>query len=189
MKKSFLDFLNEARDETKKYTEKKVKGEIDRVTLELKGNDSGKFTKLIKEYSKLKATISELEVRQKELNTKIKAETEELFDAEDVVYTRVIDTVSATMNLSKKTVVTSTKVDYQAVIDSISELVPELSEQIKLLIEANTKVSSTEKSPALRVDLKEGFFDWIKGLYNKIKSWGKSYDKKLDSINDAIDDL
>ena len=189
MNKTFLEFLNEVRDSTKVYTEKKVKDKIDKVTLELKDNDSGKFTKLIKEYAKLKESISDLEIRQKELNTKIKAETEELFDAEDVIYTRVIDTVSATLSLSKKTVVTTTKVDYQKIIDSISELVPELTDKINLLIEANTKISTAERSPALRVDLKEGFLDWIKSLYTKIKSWCLSYDKKLDAINSAIDNL
>lgn len=186
----FTHFLfKEARDQNLDYTEKKVKGEIDRVTVELKGNKSGNFTKLIKEYSLLKGKIEDLETKQKELNIKIKAETEELFDSEDVVYTRCIDTVSATLSLSKKTVVTSTKTDYQKVIDAITDLVPSLAEQIQELIDANTKISTTEKSPALRVDLKEGVWDWLTGVWSKIKSWAKGYDKKLDNIKDMIEEL
>lgn len=193
--KSFKEYLEEARVSTLEYTEKKVKGQIDRVIVSLQGNESGKFTKLIKAYSELKTATEELELKQKALNEKIKDEALEYFDSRDEVLTRVVETVSASMTISKKTVVKTSKTDYQKVIDAITELVPELKDQIDKLIEANTKISETEKSPGLRVDLKEsevleeGFKTYLKSLWSKIKSWTKSYDKKLNMVKEQINQL
>lgn len=189
MIKTLKEYLREQRDPDLDYTEKKAKGAVDKVIVELKGNQSGKFTKLIKEYSSLKVQIDALEVKRVDLNAKIKDETESLFDAEDEVYTRVVETVSATLNLSKKTVVTSTKTDYEKVIEQLLEMVPDLTDKIQELIEANTKITSSTRSPSLRVDLNEGVFDWIKGLYAKIKTWAKGYDSDLKSLNKLISQL
>lgn len=200
---TFKEYLEEARNPALTYTEKKVKGEIDRLTVTLEGNQSGKFTKLIKEYSKLKNAIDTLEEKQKLLNAKIKMEVEELYNAEDEILTRVVETVSASLNLSKKTVVTTTKVDYQKIIDQITALVPELTEQVNELVKANTKVTTANKSPALRVDIKESEeteeetleegLDWksvksaLKSLWSTVKSWAKGYDKKLKDVNKLIE--
>jgi hypothetical protein len=189
----FSEFLKEGRSEDLSYTEKSVKGKLDKVIVELKGNQSGKFTKLAKQYQALKTATEELEKKQNEFNAEIKKEALDLFDAGDEVMTRVVETVSMTIQLSKKTEVTTTKVDIEAIIAGLAELVPDLTEQIKMLVEANTKVSTSVRSPALKVALKEGILDdvkeWISGVYDTVLSWTKKFDRKKDKLQTQIDSL
>jgi CRISPR/Cas system CSM-associated protein Csm2 small subunit len=161
----------------------------------LQGNQSGKFTKLISNYKKIQKAVEALAKKQGELNAHMKEEVEDLFDAEDEVYTRVVDTISATLTLSKKQSVTTTKIDYEAILAKITELQPELEEKIKELTTEFTKVTTAEKSPALRTMIKEAesleeglkelakyVKDIAKAALSAIKGWGKSYDKKLEKI-------
>jgi hypothetical protein len=187
--------IMEARKAELSYEEKKVKGALDRVILSLQGNQSGKFTKLISNYKKIQKAVEALAKKQGELNAHLKEEVEDLFDAEDEVYTRVVDTISATLTLSKKQSVTTTKIDYEAILAKITELQPELEEKIKELTTEFTKVTTAEKSPALRTMIKEAesleeglkelakyVKDIAKAALSAIKGWGKSYDKKLEKI-------
>jgi CRISPR/Cas system CSM-associated protein Csm2 small subunit len=187
--------IMEARKAELSYEEKKVKGALDRVILSLQGNQSGKFTKLISNYKKIQKAVEALAKKQGELNAHLKEEVEDLFDAEDEVYTRVVDTISATLTLSKKQSVTTTKIDYEAILAKITELQPELEEKIKELTTEFTKVTTAEKSPALRTTIKEAesleeglkelakyVKDIAKAALSAIKGWGKSYDKKLEKI-------
>jgi uncharacterized spore protein YtfJ len=132
--------------------------------------------------------------KQTALNAKIKDEALDLFDAEDEIYTRVVETVSMVITISKKTVSKTTKTDYEKVLEELVKLVPELTEQVKDLIEANTTTKEVEKSPGLRVDVNEGLT--LKGIkafarkaLAKVKTWGKSYDRKLDNIKKLVDTL
>jgi hypothetical protein len=190
----FSEFvLKEGRSEDLPYTEKSVKGKLDKVIVELKGNQSGKFTKLAKRYQELKEATDELEKKQKEFNAEIKKEALDLFDAQDEVMTRVVETVSMTIQLSKKTEVTTSKVDIDAIIAGLSLLVPELTDQINVLVEANTKVSKSVRSPALKVALKEGILDnikdWISGVFDSVMLWTKNFDRKKDKLQVQIDSL
>lgn len=188
--------LKEARDPSLTYTEKKVKEKIDRVILSLQGNQSGKFTKLISNYKKIQKACEALAKKQDELNSHLKEEVEALYDAQDEVYTRVVDTISATLTLSKKQVVTTTKTDYEAVLAKLIEATPELESKIKELVDQFTKVTTTDKSPALRTTIKEDLKDLAKQLkemakeaLKSFKAWGKSFDKKLADITKDIEKL
>lgn len=186
--------ITEARKSELTYSEKKVKDEIDRVIVALEGNESGKFTRLITRYKRLQKGVAALSEQQEILNAKMKEQVEDYFNAEDEVYTRVVDTISATMTIAKKTVATSKKVDYDAIIAGILELVPELTEKVDELKKQHTKITQTEKSPALRTTIKEDIvsdvFKMIKSsvkqLLSQIKAWGRSYDKRLNKVNSLI---
>lgn len=199
-----LDLLTEARRSDLPYTEKKVKQAIDKVTVTLAGNQSGKFTKLAKQFKELKEKTEELQAETNKLNAEIKDEAIDLFDSADEVYTRIVETVSMTILIGKRqpdTMEKTTKVNYEQIIKEISELVPELKEQIDAIIEANTQVEEklkVAKSPQLRVDLKEDFsiaeiVKFVKSigkrLVQSIKSWGKAYDKKVKSLTQRIEEL
>jgi hypothetical protein len=178
--------LAEARDPELKYTEKKVKDKIDRVIVALEGNQSGKFTKLAKRYKILQRAFAVLTEKQSQLNAQIKDQALEFFNAEDEVLTRVVETISLTITISKKTVTTTTKVDYDAILAQLVEMVPELKDKVDELIAAHTEIKKTEKSPSLRTELKEGVVEWVrqvkqiaKNIFKSMKLWGKSYDKKL----------
>jgi hypothetical protein len=109
-----------------------------------------------------------------------------------------------TINIGKRsadTIEKTSKVDYEAIIREISALVPELKEQIETIIEANTKIEEkvkAAKSPTLRVDLKEDFsiaamVKFVKSIGKQalasIKSWARTYDKKVASLNTRIAQL
>lgn len=199
-----LSLLTEARRQDLPYTEKKAKQAIEKVIVTLGGNESGKFTKLAKQYKELKEKTEELAAQTDKLNAEIKEEAIDLFDATDSVYTRIVETVSMTINIGKRTpefVEKTTKVNYEAIIKEISALVPELKEQVEAIIAANTQIEEkvkVAKSPTLRVDLKEDFsIDSLirfaksvcKKVLSSIKSWARNYDKKLASLKTRIEQL
>jgi hypothetical protein len=194
---ALLNILLEARRADLPYTEKKSKGAIDKVIVSLDGSQSTKFTKLAKKFKELKEATEELSAKTNALNAEIKDEALDLFDASDEVYTRIIETVSMTLNISKRqpdSIEKSEKINYEKIITDITALVPELTEKIAEIIKANTTVeekTKVAKSPALRVDLKEAsnFKEIIafakrtfKSMLSAIKFWGKTYDKKLADI-------
>lgn len=199
-----LNLLTEARRQDLPYTEKKSKQIIDKVIVTLEGNHSGKFTKLAKQFKELKEKTEELSAATDKLNAEIKEEAIDLFDATDEVYTRIVETVTMTILIGKRqpdSIEKTSKVDYQKIIADISALVPELKSQIDAIIEANTAVEEklkVAKSPQLRVDLKEDisfaqiikFMKTItKRLLQGVKSWGKSYDKKVADLTNRINQL
>jgi hypothetical protein len=176
--------LFEARQGDLTYTTKEVKGKIDRVIVQLEAGKSASFTKLSKQYANLHVLIEQLEERKNELNAETKKAVESYFDAEDEVFTRVVETVSMTATLSKLAQPTP-KVDYEKVVDELLKLMPELTDKVNELKKAATTMSKP-KSPMLSVKVNEGadglldkLKSYAKRLYNSVKSWGKMYDRKL----------
>jgi hypothetical protein len=200
--------ISEARDPSLSYVEKpinkKVGAAIDKVTVALNGNQSAKFTKISREFSRLKTAAEKLADRQGKLNAYIKDEALALFDAEDEIYTRVVETVSMVIQLSKTPVPAGPKTeiitDYDKIIAGVLELVPELREQIEELIKTNTEIKTTEpkpgvaKSPALSVKVNEGIdFKTMKNIvkvaFSKVRTWARSFDKKLSKLQQMADKL
>ncbi len=203
-----LDLLTEARRGDLPYTEKKSKGAIDKVIVTLEGKQSEKFTKLAKRFKELRALTDELGEQSDALNKEVKEEALELFDATDEIYTRIVETCGLTISIGKRTpdyYADKTTVNYEQIIKDITALVPELSDKVKQIIEANTKVEKelkVAKAPQLRVELKEGnlegealeealntwkqVVDFVKKTFGAvlrgIKSWGRDYDKRLAAL-------
>lgn len=206
MKTTFKEtiILSEARNPDLTYSEKVVKNKIDRVTVELAGNPSGVMSRLTSRYDRLDKAIKTMSVKRNEMNEQIKENVTGLFDAEDIVLTRVVETVSFTLTLSK--LVKSSEqnpkvvVDYEAIAKELAKLIPEeLQTQVEAITKMYTEVSiAADKSPALRIKnkndkLDEGLIDSIKGLATKIVKWAKStaswavgYDKKLANLKKKL---
>jgi len=179
------------------YSHNETKGEITKVIANLKGNYSGKFTKLGRTLNR----ISWLSEKLDQLTAQAKQETREhiaeLFHAEDAVRTRVIDTVSFTLTMTKDPTPSKT-VKYAKVLEELEEhLTPDLLAIMNALVEKHSSI--TTKAPALikradkavaeegiDMDLNEGVWDGIKAFVAKfsakIMSWTKSYDAKLDKL-------
>lgn len=186
--------LSEARRANLNYSFKEVKGKLDKITLKLEGNESGKFTKIAKRYKEIDTAVKALEVERNEINEDIKEKFSDYFDeATDTVVTRIIETVSLTMQLSKRTApeMGKDKVDYEKALLILGDMLPELKEKIdevkKLCTTAGTM--SVPKSPALSVKINEGLSDKIftfmrrvMAVLNKFKTWGKSFDRKLEKL-------
>lgn len=200
-----IGILTEARREDLVYTEKKSKGVIDKVSTTLSGSDSGRFTKLATRYARMKKAKEKLDEMMSTLNADIKEQAVELFDAQDEVLTRIIETSSVILTIGKResdAEVEKTTVNYAAIIKQITELVPELTEKLEEIIAANTTVEKeikVAKSPQLRIAVKEsdqldeGVLNDVKQLISALrrkfkdvlrsmKLWGRSYDKSLAEI-------
>lgn len=189
----FANIINEARQTDLEYKEKKVKDVLDRVTVTLGGHYSGLVTKIVKEYIALEDAIEELNKKRNELNVQMKEEGEFLFNAEDEVLTRVIDTVSATLTISKKIVDKKESFDVEKAFQDLTALVPELKDKVDEIIKANTSVSETLKSPRLTVkrkveeDVSDDRVDQLVSNFenkvtNYVRNWSESYGQKLQAI-------
>jgi hypothetical protein len=194
MLKQLLEDEERKRRDDLTYIEKQVKGQIDRVIVELKGNESGAMTRLAARYDRLDKAIKKMGEKKNELNEKLKGEVEELFAAEDIVLTRVVETVSFTMTVSKKQKqADKTTIDFEKIAEELAKLIPEeLEEQVNEIYKAFTKITpQPDKSPALRVNAKieEGvveiaskFLTFVKLVMKKVLTWSKKYDQKLDAL-------
>lgn len=198
-------FVTEAREKDLKYTEKAVKNKIDRVTVELNGHQSGAMSALTHRYDRLDRAIKEMTARRNDMNEKIKDKVTDLFDAEDIVLTRVVETVSFTLTLSKLVKAAEQKdkvvVDYESIARELTKLIPDdLQKAVQEITDRYTEVTlAADKSPALRIKSKNGdkltedvlsslkrYMDsvskWIAGMLK----WAVKYDGKLDALKTKL---
>lgn len=192
----FVRELFEARNPKLTYTEKHVKKVLDRVTVELAGSESGVMSRLTTRYSRLDKAAKLMQEKRNQLNEDMKQVVESLFDAEDEVLTRVVDTVSYTITLSKAEKAESKapkkSVDYAAIVKELSEMIPELQAKIEEITEKYTEIVQPKDTPVkliVKSKLDEGLTAFARGLVKSfkemlksIKSWGKGYDKRLNSL-------
>ena len=190
------ELLVEERNKDWKYTEKRVKGALNKVILELEGSDSGAMSRLMTRYKRLDRQWKLMEERRNEVNRQVKDVADRIFDAEDALATRVIETVSYSVMLTKATPASekeaTKKVDYESAYAALARLVPELEEKAKAILEQYTELVPPKDTPsALKYTpkLEEGVADTIKGWVAKAKafvkemfSWGREYDAKLDAF-------
>lgn len=191
--------LTEARAPGVKYTEKQVKNVLDKVTATLKGSDAANMTKLAKRYARLEASMKAMKEKHDVLNQRLKGDFENLFDAEDVVLTRVVETAQFTLMMSKEIQKTegSKEVDYNSIIAALSALIPdELQSRIDMITEKYTKMVPP-KAPIKRLTvskevapIKEGIMDTIvktaKRFLESMLLWGHRYDRKLASLKSQL---
>jgi hypothetical protein len=188
--------IQEARRSELTYTQKEVAGKVDRVIVQLEGRQSEAFTKLAKNFKRTKTHIERLEKVMESLNKEVKDKAIDLFNAEDEIATRVVDTVSIGITISKLPEVKDVvKTDWERIAKELASLTPELDAKLKELTKKFTTVKAgIQKGVSLRVDLKEGkisdIFDKLKNMFKSflesVKSWGDSYDSKLDKIKKGL---
>lgn len=190
--------LLEERDPRGTYTLKEVKGKLDRVTTEIKGNKGAAWEKIAVQYHELDLSIKKLQSQRDDLNAEIKSKAKSLFDVEDETLTRVVETVNMTLTLSKKVHSPSVpKVDGDAVVRALAEadLPKELRKMVNAIIKANTKMTEPKTSPErLTVDKKEvneavslkGIAEFFSKIVSTIKSWFKVFDGKFNAVNRQV---
>ena len=154
----------------------------------LKSYNSQVYTKLAQKVER----IDQLEAEIKMLKEEVKHETREniadLFDAEDVVRTRVVQTMSFILTLSKDPKATVSP-KYKDILEELSaHLTPEL-----IIVLENLKkqlVTVTQKSPSLRIEpVDEGRLgDLFARFKQKIFGWANRYDQKLSMLQQAAAD-
>lgn len=169
-----------------------------KVVATLRSYKSQSYTKLAQKIEEVEA----LEARATELKEEIKQEGRnaiaELFSADDAIRTRVIETVSFIMKLTKDPAAATT-VKYEKVITELTvQLTPELTTVLKALIEKYSTVQKAKpaalsyemKPKSESVDLSEGMLDKIKALATKfmkaVTTWGSKYDAKLRNLEAMV---
>ena len=201
--------LSEARRKDLTYIQKVVKNKIDRVTVELEGSESGVLTKLAARFDRLGQAITKMAEKQEEIKGTLKDRVTDLFDAEDVILTRVAETASFTLTLSKmiagKDLDSKKIVDYEKIANELATLIPtELEAQVKAVYDKYTETRiEQDRLPAIRVKKKdldesattddeefewgpaelkqqESFFKKISGWFERLKRSVASWAVKYD---------
>lgn len=201
---SILDRLfSEDRNETEfQYTnvtktgkETQDKESVTKVIATLKSYTAGKTTKLANEFEEMLRQKQKIDASLEELKDKSRDLFNDLFDAEDALWTRVLETSKVTLTLSKETVRKTINFNHEKFIDMILKLTPELSKEIQKFATECVEVKETKVKSTVKPELKEeGFHDilskiktYVTKIKNNVSNWVKSYDNKLDLVKKDLD--
>lgn len=179
--------LNEVRSSDISYKEVQAKGEITKVIAELDKQKASAASKLAMQYDKLNKALQEAQEQRDIANKDLKEYVDELFDANDALVTRAIETASVTISVAKATQQSMT--DYAKVLEELVKMVPDLTKKVDELKNQYTRI--IEKSPALRVKVEEGtlkntVINALISFADKIFGWLDWYDNKLNKIKSMI---
>jgi uncharacterized protein (UPF0335 family) len=166
----------------------------EKVIATLKSYNSAEYTRLanrVEEVSRLEAEIKQI---KEEVKGMVREHVAALFAADDAAKTRVVDTVSFIMTMSKDPKATESY-QYAKVLEELTNhLTPEL---ITVLSEIKSRFKTiTQKEPSLKIarkekpELDEGFLSAFRAHYGKflrtIMDWGKKYDSKLENLKQQL---
>lgn len=150
-------------------------------TAKLKSYNSQVYTKLAQKVQRIQQLESEIKALKEEVKTSAREDVADLFDAEDAVKTRVVETIQFILTLSKDPAPTNTP-KYKDILEALTNhLTPELIEVLEGL--KKEMVTVTQKSPSLTVKpLKEALGDVFAKIKTFVFRWAESYDQKLDAL-------
>lgn len=161
-------------------------GDFDSVTAQLSGMKEKIPNKLAEKSLELKNTIEALENERTQLHTTIGEGSKAIFDANDAVLTRYIETSKAIITLSKETQDVASQeetIDYETVLQEIYKLVSKkLIPEIELIVKNNTKiVTKVKKGSATKVMVraKEPKIESIENSTNETEQWLDTYKEKV----------
>ena len=131
-----------------------------KVTAKLSSYKSAEFTRLAKNMMRIDELTTELKQLQSDVKQARREDVAELFDVEDAVFTRVVETKSAYFKLTKDPKPTETP-QYKTILEEFAQhLTPELIQVLEVL----------------KND----------GLLNKIRNWLPKFDSRLDQIEHQL---
>jgi len=179
-----LRMLCEDRNPELEYEDIPEKGKTSaKVIARLKSYKSQSMTKLAQKIQRIDQLETEINTLKAEVKDETKTEIAGLFDdLEDLVKTRVVETVSFVFTLSKNPAETISP-KYKDILEKLStHLTPELITILEGL--KATLVTKTLKSPSLKIEpvtesIGSGFFSKLKNL---ISRWAVKYDSKLEAL-------
>lgn len=160
------------------------RGEFEKAIVTLSGSKSGVFTKFAKAYKEIDEKVKEVEALKDSLNEKVKNSVDELFDVEDAVYTRVVESVSMVATLSKYSPeVTTQESDFDAE-EFVNELFQIASDDLlpvlNTLKQKYTKIiEKTKKEVPSRLTVKTQESVNDNEVYPDLKEWADNLSDKL----------
>lgn len=172
---------------------KKKTGEIQAVIAKLQKQEASAFTKIASKYLRTVRLIKTLDTKKKELNKNIKELAEGLFDAEDMIYKRLIRTLSLTVTLSAAGEKEVEEFDEEGYINELEEIVEGLGNSLedlkaKYTTLTTTKVPTRLMEPKANIDqLKQEILDLEIGIKNEniidiVARWWVAFRQVVDSF-------
>jgi hypothetical protein len=171
----------------------------DKVVAYLAAHASGRYTKLAQQWQELATLTAELKDKQETFKSDFRELVADLFAADDCIKTRVVETASFTIEMTKDPKA-STTYKYAKVVEELEKkLNPELKAVMSALLQKYQ--GSTQKAPAVSMTakvesftpLREGPMDVMKSFYAKFKDvifgWAKKYDQQLENLKRSVGDL
>lgn len=159
----------------------------DRVIARVKSYKSQTYTKLAQKLERIEQLEAEVKLLKEEFKDSTREDVADIFAAEDAVKTRVVETLSFVLTLSKDPAPTSAP-KYKDILEALStQLTPEL-----IIVLENLKkqmVTVTQKAPSLRIrpnELDEGLGSLFAAFKQKVFNWAGNYDQKLDALKQAV---
>lgn len=153
-----------------------------KVTAKLGSYQSAKFTRLAKNMARIDVLTEELKTLQAEVKQQRREDVAELFNVEDAVFTRVVETKSAVFKLTKDPAPTESP-QYKKILEELEQhLTPELIKVLEALKKEHVTV--TQKEPALTYEpIAESP---ASSILAKIKNWLPGFDRRLDQVEAVI---
>lgn len=195
---SFMNIFNEYATRTYstrhvdgkgKVVTKNSDGTVTKVIAILKSYDSARYTKMAKDLKRIESLEQEIKSLKENMKQETRENITELFDAEDSIYTREVETCQFIFKLTKDPKPTESY-QYKKILDELQEnFTPELKIMYESLLDKYRSV--VQKPPALSVTdkndiISEGIIDTIKKYFtkfkNKVLSWAEKYDSRLDAL-------
>lgn len=174
------------RDEAGRVAHPDIEYEVtaDKVIARLRSYNSQVYTKLAQKTLRIKELSEEIKALEEDVKQSHREHIADLFSAEDTVRTRVVETVSLMATITKDPKATET-VKYAKVLEELEKsLTPELIQVLTSLKDKFT--TTTQKAPALKIEVNEGVFDKLGEYFTKFKNfimgWASKYDAKLDAL-------
>lgn len=171
------------------YDEKRVKAkdptsDIDSVIAHLKGKRSEYFTKLARRFGRATRIKKLLAAEEKKLKAETLGAVDNIFDAGDEVYTRVVETASLVFKIAKSGDKTVDKLDqagYLAELEKLTGLAINELETIKqkYIAPVTTKVPPKVLAPTEKKQPKESISE---GMSDKIAQYASAVARKIQSF-------
>lgn len=169
--------LFEARDPDIEYQETEKQ-----VIAILRSTNSQVFTKLAQKVERISQLEAELKILKEEVKQSTRDDVSGLFNAEDGAKTRIVQTLSFILQLSKDPEATKTP-KYKDILTVLeTKLTPELIQVLEEL--KKTMVTVTQKEAGLKIKpLDEGQEAVLFNRLNElVQDWGQQYDQKLHAL-------
>lgn len=163
------------------------RGEFEKAIVTLSGSKSGVFTKYAKAYKEIDDKAKEIEALKDSLNEKVKNSVDELFDVDDALYTRVVESVSMMATLSKYSPATTSQeseFDINGFVTELFEIATDdLLPMMNALKQKYTKiVEKTKKEVPSRLTIKtQESTNMDNNSYPDLKQWADNFSEKMNS--------
>lgn len=170
----------------KKKTEPDV---IDQVIVTLQGKRSEKFTRIARRYDEANKIKKELATIEKTLKADTREAVDDLFDAGDEIYSRVVETASLVFKVAKAEERETKKLDEAGFLDELAEVTGLAVAQLKALQTKHTKITKAAVAPKVlaprekkpkKESVNEGALDNVRSYAAKVKNYVMSFLSKWD---------